>query len=970
MNHSLPVVPIKKYNPGFLSDQALIDSFCVRQVEFESLIRTLRDTEGNSNVHRIVIGPRGSGKTTLLLRVVAEVRRDPQLSSKFYPIALPEEHYEVSTSGEFWLECLEQLAAHAPPHKNASRLAQIYETIRREENDRDLEDRCLAALIDFANSERKRLLITAENLNMMFEEIEDVDAGWRLRKVLQTEPMIMLFASATSHFREIDCPDHAMYNSIDTLTLRRLNTRECNDLWTRVSGCNTDERQIRSVEILTGGNPRIVAIMARFGRRLSLRTLMDEILNLVDEHTDYFKNHLEALPHQERRVYLALALLWKPATTKEIADRARLSITLCTDHIYRLINCGAVLQADGAAYPQRYYLAERMYNIYYLVRKRGHPSEVIKALIQFMAAYYSERQLVTAGIQFAQEALGAEPGDMEFAIEAVARLFEVLPASQSDLLNQLPDSFIVEAGKDRLLKHTGASPGSADLVQEMRQLYSISDYEGALKISEQIVSQFDSSEVPSDAESIGQALLAKGSILATNGRTEEALGAFSDAANRASLDREQRDTRLLWATSLLNKGLVLANWGQAEDSIRAFNEVIERFGGCEAPSILVNVSRSLFNKGKALSELEKDFDALRTYTEAVELIKRCDDPSVAEEAFKASVNKAGIQVRLDLLEESLRTYDEALGLLASQPAISRYEYRGRVFLNRAESLRRLKRAGDALDACNAALSLAHENASDSMATELRARTLFEKAAIIEDLERHEESLAAYDEIATQFIESEEPEVIAIAVSAVINKSVLLAELDRIHEALHAYASLEQHQPANLSEEIADLIEKAELNAAALRIRLHEYGAAAAIATTVLRGRIARKSANSVRARWIRAEARFAEGETAGCEADIAAALGELTGSNARLQPVINQLVLFAARLGSGRVLTLIRRSPAADLLGPLAAALDLDLGRDPGVALEVFEVASDIQNDLQSARDRTEGAVRIAAHAARPRVSG
>ena len=75
----------KKYNPGFLSDDELVESFCVRTSEFESIIETLRENTGNSNQHLIVIGPRGSGKTSLLLRVAIEARRNPELSSRDLP---------------------------------------------------------------------------------------------------------------------------------------------------------------------------------------------------------------------------------------------------------------------------------------------------------------------------------------------------------------------------------------------------------------------------------------------------------------------------------------------------------------------------------------------------------------------------------------------------------------------------------------------------------------------------------------------------------------------------------------------------------------------------------------------------------------------------------------------------------------------------------------------------------------------
>ena len=106
-------VSIKKYNPGFLSDDEVVASFCVRNAELRLVLESLQSSTGNSSVHSLVIGPRGSGKTHLLLRVAAEIRRDPCLSG-FFPIVFSEESYEVSTIGEFWLECVDHLADQAP----------------------------------------------------------------------------------------------------------------------------------------------------------------------------------------------------------------------------------------------------------------------------------------------------------------------------------------------------------------------------------------------------------------------------------------------------------------------------------------------------------------------------------------------------------------------------------------------------------------------------------------------------------------------------------------------------------------------------------------------------------------------------------------------------------------------------------------------------------------------------------------
>ena len=99
---------------------------------------------------------------------------------------------------------------------------------------------------------------------------------------------------------------------------------------------------------MTGGSPRLLAILARFGAGLSFSELMAGLLDLIDDHTEYFRSHIEALPAQERRVYLALADLWKPAPAREIADRARLDTSQCSAQLARLAGRGAVEVTGGS----------------------------------------------------------------------------------------------------------------------------------------------------------------------------------------------------------------------------------------------------------------------------------------------------------------------------------------------------------------------------------------------------------------------------------------------------------------------------------------------------------------------------------------------------------------------------------------------------------------------------------------------
>ena len=386
-------MPARKYNPGFLSDDELVATFCVRTTEFESIVETLHESDGNSNQHLVVIGPRGSGKTSLLLRVAVEVRRNRDLSSRMFPITFAEESYEVGTCGEFWLECLDRLARQTPQAESAAALRRTWEDLRRVQDDQSLVARCLGALLDFSDASGKRLVLLVENLNMMLGDMMDPDSGWKLRKTLQTEPRIILIGSATSRFDEIDRPDQALYDLFRLITLRRLDTTECGVLWRSICGESSPLGKIRALEILTGGSPRLITIVAQFGAGRPFHELLDDLLELIDEHTEYFKSHLDSLPHQERRIYVALADLWKPATTREIADRTRLNSSTCSAQLNRLIHRGVVTEAGGTARRKQYYLVERMYNIYYLLR-RGGTDGVLRALIRFMASFYSQSDVM------------------------------------------------------------------------------------------------------------------------------------------------------------------------------------------------------------------------------------------------------------------------------------------------------------------------------------------------------------------------------------------------------------------------------------------------------------------------------------------------------------------------------------------------------------------------------------------------
>ena len=512
-------VATKKYNPGFLSDNEIIETFSVRTDEFASIMESVRECTGNSNTHTIVVGPRGSGKTHLLLRVAAEVRRDASLAG-FFPVVFPEESYEVSTIGEFWLECLDRLAEQAPVSERPH-LRRSYSDIRATANDRDLADRSLGSILSFADQREGRILLVVENLNMLFSDMADPDAGWRLRQTLQVEPRIILLGSATSRFAEIDNPDHSLYDLFRVVTLPPLDTESCGTLWSSLSGQPKGSQQIRPLQILTGGNPRLISVVAGFEKTYSFKDLMSNLLDLVDEHTEYFKSHIEALPPQERRVYLALARLWKPVAASEVASQARMNVNNCSSQLKRLADRGAVSIEDGARRRRTYYVAERMYNIYYLLRRPGAESHVVDALVHFMASYYSPDELVDIGIGMAE---GLNQDDPR------------LKGIQTTAFRQLL-----------------ALPELGDLLV-------------TLLTQDAIVGAFGSVQAPDLVEPVVSALIVKAKTMETEDRLEEALG-YWDEAIRIADDVGADNLIVAKGVATLNRIGLLRKLGRNEEAV-------------------------------------------------------------------------------------------------------------------------------------------------------------------------------------------------------------------------------------------------------------------------------------------------------------------------------------------------------------------------------------------------------------------
>ncbi len=440
--------PPIKYNPAFLSDEELAAAFVVRDDDRNIVLRVVRDNSGESNQHVLIIGPRGIGKTMLVQRVALDIRTDEDLQAKWYPLIFAEESYEVGSAGEFWLEAIFHLANQT----GDPRWTATYEELRGERDEDRLMRRALAQVLDFADQQQKRILVVVENLNMILGAQLADDCAWKLRHTLMHEPRVMLLATATA---QLDLPENtnrAFFELFKTHELRPLADRECRAIWEAIAGHDLGPRRIRALSILTGGNPRLLTIISHFGAKLSFADLMRDLTALVDDHTDYFKSHLEALPPTERKVYVALADLWDPSLARDVARAARQNVSKTSSLLKRLASRGAVTEIPGKG-KHHYRVTERMYNVYYLMRRRGAPSERVRAAVKFMVQFYEEKEILEITKRLGTEACQLACRDRRLHFHAFEGIRKAVPPElRSRIIARSPKGFLAAEDQPESLR--------------------------------------------------------------------------------------------------------------------------------------------------------------------------------------------------------------------------------------------------------------------------------------------------------------------------------------------------------------------------------------------------------------------------------------------------------------------------------------------------------------------------------------
>lgn len=641
----------------------------------------------------------------LLARVAAEIRADAHLSQRLLAVRFMEENHEVFGLGEFWLETMFQLssAVASCDAALAAELRERHAELTPRWGEHGLADLARAAVLDVADRLDCRLVLMIENFQTLCQQAEP-DFGWQLRQVLQSVPEVVLLGSATSRFQALDDVEEPFFELFRIIELKPLGTEDCRRLWEMARGERVFAADVRPLQILTGGSPRFLVFLAGFGRHESLGSLMEEVVTIVDQHTEYFRGYLDNLPRGERRAFIALIDLWAPSTAGEIAARARMDIRVVSTMLARLMNRGAVLTDPNTARRGRLYsAAEPLFSIYYKLRRERSEAAVVESLVHFMVALYEVdlflrlRDLLAAELSDAtsvytgfERALDRRPANLDtwskvkwMAVEDIVgearnrRLGDAEVRFDREIREAINQGAWKEVHSAIARYVEAVSPfksvdndHDAAYFADLRTLAYLNTHEFAkvIAIAQQTTDRFRKTRDVTVWLRSARVLLNQTAAHFNQRDYPAAIAAASELISWLG-DDEGSDVEELRAGAHFYRAIGEEAQGNFDAASRWFDDLLTRFGSAEEATLQRIVVRALLHYARALRRARQDTQrVIDLYAAAASRIERLDSDVLGESEFQmfagdAFLNGAFARGRVHDFDGEICAYRKLIALL-------------------------------------------------------------------------------------------------------------------------------------------------------------------------------------------------------------------------------------------------------------------------------------------------------------------
>ncbi|WP_419608429.1 AAA family ATPase, partial [Thiolapillus sp.] len=565
MTEQLLLHGIAVYNPGILSKEELKRYFVARQPLLKKLLDELkREQPGKTPQHRLIVGTRGMGKTTLLHRFALAVSEDAILSAHWLPLTFPEEQYNIARLSDLWVNCLDALGDSLEASGNSDLLDELdacVDELPSEEDER--AKTALQALMDFADRLGRRLLLLIDSLDIVLERLKK--SHWEIREVLGHEPRLMLVGASARVLEVTYEYESAFYDFFKIHELKGLGEDEMRDVLCRLAEVDNNtaitrmiEQQparLRALHTLTGGNPRTAVWLYGVLAQGIEGDVRSDLERLLDQSTPLYKARFEELPAQSQKVVDAMAIHWDPLTARQLAERTRLPVNTVSTQVVRLADQGVVEKVPlRPGKKNGFQIAERFFNIWYLMRASRRVRRRLIWLVQFLKVFYSQDELK---VRAHHHLHNGERGGSDDRIRHAEYAFSLASAV---------DDPIISSALERSALQTML--GDSKLKKELAALLRFDDPDGKLKaladplefmqeLKDRVIAA--RTQWPSGIEADAFASALKGSLTLTPEEKRQVIEALPDWENGqiVQFNKRLREEKSYWEARFLGHSALI-----------------------------------------------------------------------------------------------------------------------------------------------------------------------------------------------------------------------------------------------------------------------------------------------------------------------------------------------------------------------------------------------------------------------------
>jgi tetratricopeptide (TPR) repeat protein len=656
---------------------------------------------GSSANHQLLVGPRGIGKTHLLCLTGHYVSRRLPVpedwvfsASDWICVLFTEEEYAGQNSlANFLLTLFEKLSEAKPGESLLCLPSDL-----AGKPDKVVVECCLETLHRFHEKIGKRLLILVDNLQKVLQQWT-TEEHHQLRKFLSVGRFVVILGSAPSVFREVLDQKAALHDFFEIRILSELTSDQVMELLARrfredqrVDEFNSRReelaRKVAAIEVLTGGNPRLVLFLYQIATGSTFWEIETALRMLLEELREYFVRRFDELPDQARKILDTIAQMPGPATPSEIAAAARVRPQLVNAQLQRLKSSHLVRQIKlKRQRATRYDITERLFRIWRQTATVAGRQR-FRFLADFLRLYFTPDEVQSLYRQH------------------VAGLSLSTDTAREEILRCVDELYYFQAAGEGEIRYGAFNTR----IESLCKLGEIGRAEEEAKYFEA------ESSKPGDKAGIAEACKQELVLHLSAGRLPEALDDLSRLLQQDSFEEAipaaetilQQYPHCASAWEML--GIAQGNLDDHESALNAFRKAVE----ADKPS-----ARLLALQSQALGGLSRHDEALQAAEQAIAFDS--DDPIAWEAAGTAAGN--------------LGNHERALG--AYEKAVKVGGATTRLWILRSFALSGLRRNKEALEAAEHAVHLDSKNteawralgiASGSLGSADRALDAFRKAA--------------------------------------------------------------------------------------------------------------------------------------------------------------------------------------------------------------------------------------------------